>query len=180
MFIALAVASVIKLDAGGTTPLSLFVASVAIALIAQTYRVWAATYLWGKQAVTAIQADFLCTDGPYAYVRNPFYLGNLIIGLSLAMAINEWYAYILFVVSYAFVYVTVIPYEEQFLQDKFGETYADYKAHTGRLIPKLHRYKKSREVIPDYRAGFWGEIHVPIILAIFFAVVYRWFVRFPL
>ncbi|MGQ0763993.1 MAG: methyltransferase family protein [Acidobacteriota bacterium] len=177
MFIGLATGAGVKIAIGGTTPLSLFAVGVAIAAIAQIYRVWVAAYLGGKQAVTEIQADFLCTAGPYAYVRNPLYIGNFPIGIGLAMAINEWYAYALFAMSYALVYLVVIPYEEQFLTQKFGTAYAEYKEYTGRLIPKLPGYKKAQKVIPDYWAGFWGEIHVPIILAVLFTIAYWRFVR---
>lgn len=180
MFIALATAATIKIVSGGTTPFSLFATGVAIAAIAQVYRIWVAAYLGGKQAVAEVQADSLCTSGPYAYVRNPLYIGNFLIGIGLAMAINEWYAYALFALSYLFVYLAVIPYEENFLDRKFGAVYADYKAHTGRLIPKLPGYKKGRKTKPDYWAGFWGEVHVPIILAVLFAIAYWRFVRSPM
>lgn len=93
MFIALAAAAGIKIANGGATPASLFFAGAIVAVIAQVYRVWVASYLGGKQAVAEVQADFLCMSGPYAYVRNPLYIGNFFIGVGLAMAINEWYAY---------------------------------------------------------------------------------------
>jgi len=49
------------------------------------------------------------------------------------MIVNEWYAYTLFMLSYGFVYSIVIPYEQGFLQEKFGDAYLEYKAHTGKL-----------------------------------------------
>jgi len=177
MFIALAVSMVIKFYADGTTSVPFFIAGLLTMSIVQAFRIYAASYLWGRQAVAKAEADFLCTVGPYAYIRNPLYLGNFLIGLGLCIAINEWYAYTLFIVGYVFVYSVVIPYEERFLQEKFGDVYAEYKAHTRRLIPRLKGYKGGWKVIPNYKAGVLGEIHVPIILAIISLSIYLLFVR---
>lgn len=177
MFIALSVSIVIKFYLGGTTTLPLFIVGLAIMAVVQAFRMYAASYLWGRQAVTKIEADFLCTVGPYAHIRNPLYLGNFLIGIGLCIAVNEWYAYALFILSYVFVYSIVIPYEERFLQERFGDVYVEYKAHTGRLMPKLRGYKGGMKVIPNYKAGVLGEIHVPIFLAIMSLIIYFLFVR---
>jgi len=75
------------------------------------------------------------------------------------------------------VYSLVIPYEERSLQEKFGEVYEEYKAHTGRLLPRLKGYKGDTKVLPNYKAGVLGEIHVPIILAMISLSIYILFVK---
>lgn len=177
MFIALAVSMVLRASSHGTTPRLLFILSLGIAGLVQAFRMYAAGYLWGRQAVTKPSADFLCTSGPYAHVRNPMYLGNLLIGLALCIAINVWYAYALFVSSYVVVYSIVIPYEERFLQDKYGHEYISYKAQTGRLLPRLKAYTGGTEVVPNYKAGILGELHVPVFLAVFSVVLYLLLVK---
>jgi len=177
MFIALAVSMVIKFYLGGTASLPFFIVGVVIMAVVQAFRMYAASFLWGRQAVAKVEADFLCTAGPYAYFRNPLYLGNFLIGIGLCITINEWYAYAFFFVSYVFVYSIVIPYEERFLQERFGDIYVKYKADTGRFIPRLKGYKNGRKVIPNYKAGVLGEIHVPIFLAIMSLSIYLIFVR---
>lgn len=177
MFIAVAVSAIIKFYQGGKTPLPFFIAGLIVIIIAQIFRAYAASYLWGRQAVSRPEADFLCASGPYAYLRHPFYLGNFFIGIGLCFAINEWYAYVLFILSYIFVYSIVIPYEEKFLEDKFGKRHLEYEAQTGRFIPKLKGYKSDTQIAPNYKAGIMGEIHVPIILAITLWVIYSSFVK---
>lgn len=177
MFIAIAISMVIKFYLGGTTSLPFLVLGLCLITVVQAFRMYAASFLWGRQAVKEVEADFLCTSGPYAYVRNPLYLGNFFIGLGLSIEINEWYAYFMFIISYILVYSIVIPHEEKFLERKFGEAYIEYRTRTGRLIPKLKRYTSSNVVIPDYRAGILGEIHVPILLAIISFSIYVLFVR---
>jgi len=177
MFIALAVSIVIKFYLDGTTTLPFFIVGLIIMIVVQASRMYAASFLWGRQAVTKIEADFLCTAGPYAHIRNPLYLGNFLIGIGICIAINEWYAYALFIIGYAFVYSIVIPYEERFLHERFGDVYVEYKAHTGRLMPRLKGYKGGIKVIPNYKAGILGEIHVPVFLAIISLIIYLLFVR---
>jgi len=177
MFIALAVSLVVKFNLGGTTTLPLLIVGLIIMAVVQTFRMYAASFLWGRQAVGEVEADFLCTAGPYARIRNPLYLGNFFIGTGLCIAISEWYAFALFIVSYVLVYSIVIPYEERFLREKFGEAYVEYKAHTGRLLPRLKGYKGGMKVAPNYKAGILGEIHVPIFLAIISISIYFLFVR---
>ena len=177
MFVALAVSTGIKYFLGGTTTLPLLILGLFVLAVVQAFRMYSASFLWGRQAVARVEADFLCTSGPYAYVRNPLYVGNFLIGIGLCIAINEWYAYVLFIVSYVAVYSIVIPYEERFLEEKFGDAYREYKANTGKLLPKLKGYKSGVNVTPNYRAGILGEIHVPIILAIFLFVIFLLFVK---
>jgi hypothetical protein len=71
----------------------------------------------------------------------------------------------------------VIPHEESFLQKKFEDVYAEYKAHTGRLMPRLKGYEGGEKVTPNYKAGILGEIHVPFVLVIIFLSIYLSFVR---
>lgn len=176
MLAALGTAIFLKQQCNQTTHLVYLLIGITIAVIAQAFRVWAAAYLWGREAVPEVEANFLCISGPYAYIRNPFYLGNLVIGIALCVMINEWYAYVLFLISYAFVYSVVIPHEEKFLEEKFGENYVTYKHHTGRLIPNFRLYKLGDETIPDWRAGILGEIHVTLFVAIFPVIIYLLFV----
>lgn len=176
MFIAIAISATIKFYQGEKTPLSVFIAGLIIIVIAQIFRFYAASYLWGRQAVSKPEADFLCTSGPYAHLRHPFYLGNLFIGIGLCLTINEWYAYILFLISYIFVYSVIMPYEEKFLENKFGERYLKYESQTKRFMPKLKGYKNDIRTVPNYKAGIMGEIHVPVILAAILWAIYRLFV----
>lgn len=176
LLLALALSMFLKYRAQGTTSLSLFLAGVTIALGTQVFRTYAAGYLWGRQAVAEVGADFLCTSGPYAHTRNPLYLGNLLIGMAASLAINEWHAFVLFAAAWLFVYSIVIPYEEEFLRQKFATQYEEYAAHTGRLFPRFPAYRGGGGTIPNYRAGVLGELHVPVFLAILFAVVFLLFV----
>ncbi len=177
LLVALAVSVVFKYQSHRTTPAILFFTGLGIAVAAECFRMYCASYLRGSQAVTRVGADFLCTSGPYAYTRNPLYLANLILSIGLSLAIHESYAYLLLALSWVFVYGIVIPHEEAFLRQRFGGAFEEYVAHTGRLMPRLHPYEGSVPVVPDYRAGIVGELYAPFVVLGLFALLYVLFVK---
>ena len=78
----------------------------------------------------------LTTSGPYAYTRNPLYLGSLIIALGFAIAArNLWVLFIMAVMFFA-IYLPVIRSEEEFLRRTFAE-FAAYTKNVPRLFPRL-------------------------------------------
>jgi protein-S-isoprenylcysteine O-methyltransferase Ste14 len=69
----------------------------------------------------------LAESGPYAYVRNPLYLGTLLVAAGFAIASREWPLAVLFAVVFLFIYLPAIELEEQHLRKLFPEfrTYAE-------------------------------------------------------
>ena len=67
----------------------------------------------------------LTTSGPYAYTRNPLYLGSLMLAAGFAIAARSWWIVGILILMFALIYVPVIAGEERFLRQTFPE-YADY------------------------------------------------------
>src|SRR5947208_10012727 len=65
--------------------------------------------------------EALATSGPYAYTRNPLYLGSLLIGAGFAVAARSWWIGAALVVMFFAIYIPVIRDEEIFLRQKFPE-----------------------------------------------------------
>lgn len=83
--------------------------------------------------------DRLITDGPYRWVRHPFYLGYIIGALAPMVAIDH---VVVFAVSAAIVLMTVAAAfreERVWLSSARAEAYRDYRARTGMFVPKLWR-----------------------------------------
>jgi protein-S-isoprenylcysteine O-methyltransferase Ste14 len=78
----------------------------------------------------------LATSGPYAYTRNPLYLGSIIIAAGFAVAGRSWWIAAVLAILFVAIYVPVIRSEEDFLQHQFPE-YADYRRRVPRLLPRL-------------------------------------------
>ncbi len=161
---------------GGTSTLLLWIAGFVLMLAGITFRAHSAGYLAGAHTTTTVNADYVCTSGPFAYIRNPLYLGNFIIGLSLCIAFNEWYGYLVFALHFISVYSIMIPYEEKFLADKFGEKYTEYRAHVRRFIPRLKPFKGRAPVASNFKLGISSEKYYFLILILIFAILYFLFV----
>lgn len=83
----------------------------------------------------------LASSGPYAYIRNPLYLGTLTVAAGLVIASRNIWLSIIFAVAFSFVYLPAIELEEQHLREIFPN-YADYARSVGRFFPSS-RYRVS-------------------------------------
>src|SRR5580692_391504 len=80
--------------------------------------------------------ETLATSGPYAYTRNPLYLGSLLIGVGFAVAARSWWVGIALVIMFFAIYLPVIRNEEAFLRQKFPE-FEEYARQVPRMLPRL-------------------------------------------
>jgi protein-S-isoprenylcysteine O-methyltransferase Ste14 len=79
----------------------------------------------------------LAQSGPYAYVRNPLYLGTLLAAAGFAIASRQWPLAALFGVVFVFIYLPAIELEEQHLRRLFPD-FADYARRVPALWPTLN------------------------------------------
>lgn len=78
----------------------------------------------------------LTTNGPYAYTRNPLYLGSILIAAAFAIAGWNPIVGVVMVLLFVVIYLPIIRGEEEFLTANFPE-YAGYKQRVPRLFPRL-------------------------------------------
>ena len=101
-----------------------------VSLVGMMLRAWAAGSLAKNQQ--------LATGGPYAYTRNPLYLGTLLVAAGLAVASRSIGLAALFAAVFLFVYLPVIQLEEQHLRNLFPQ-FADYAEAVPALWVRLRR-----------------------------------------
>ncbi len=83
--------------------------------------------------------ETLAISGPYAYTRNPLYLGSLLIGVGFAVAAHSWWVGVVLVGMFFAIYLPVIRDEESFLRQKFPE-FEEYARRVPRMFPRFtHR-----------------------------------------
>ena len=87
----------------------------------------------------------LTTTGPYAYTRNPLYLGSMLIAAGFALASRSIWIAALLAVCFAAIYLPVIRSEEAYLRSAFAGFDA-YAARVPRLLPRIAL--RSRESSP--------------------------------
>lgn len=80
--------------------------------------------------------EALATSGPYAYTRNPLYLGSLLIGVGFAVASRSWWVGLVLVLMFFAIYVPVIRGEEKFLRSKFPD-FDEYARRVPRMLPRI-------------------------------------------
>ncbi len=107
------------------TPSSLM-AGIPVSIVGLLIRAWAAGHLEKNQQ--------LATGGPYAFVRNPLYIGTLLTALGIVIASRSTVLVAVFAVAFLLIYLPVIELEEQHLRQIFPD-YASYAARVGRLLP---------------------------------------------
>ncbi len=115
---------------------------LALILPGAGIRLWACGFLKKNEALAVV--------GPYAYLRDPLYLGTVLIGTGLCVSGRVWPLLAVFWAGFFFYY---LPYkrkrEGDRLEQLFGETYRRYRAAVPSLLPRLRRY-------PLAEQGHWS------------------------
>jgi protein-S-isoprenylcysteine O-methyltransferase Ste14 len=86
---------------------------------------------------SVLEATTLNTRGPYAYVRNPLYVGNLGIVLGLLLIAHDPWVYVIGLLFFFGEYFFIIRAEEAFLHQRFGDRYDEFRARVRRWVPRL-------------------------------------------
>jgi protein-S-isoprenylcysteine O-methyltransferase Ste14 len=115
-------------------PLTLAIGA-AVALPGLALRAWATGHLRKN--------DALAITGPYAYTRNPLYLGSFLMGVGFTIAAGRWFLGIIFVAFFLGIYVPVMRVESATLAELFGKRYRRYAEAVPLFMPRLSRYERA-------------------------------------
>ena len=92
----------------------------------------------------------LATTGPYAYTRNPLYLGSILIAAGFVVAARNVWLGVAALVVFAIIYAPVIAAEEKYLRSAFPE-YAQYASQVPRLFPRPTPYRAgTKDGLPQF------------------------------
>jgi protein-S-isoprenylcysteine O-methyltransferase Ste14 len=128
------------------TGISLVLAAVGtlLALAGVAVSIWAiATTI--RQRVILDAGHFvkeehpLVTGGAYALVRNPMYLGIILLWFGIAVAYQSGVAFTLAAVYVVPALSFYIREEEQMMLSEFGAPFEEYMGRVGRLVPRLRQ-----------------------------------------
>lgn len=150
-----------------------FIAGIILMLLGAGLRFWASGYLEKSRV--------LATSGPYAYTRNPLYLGNFIVGLGVSVIANNAGLNIYYLISFSILYLGTIDEEQKVLKEKFGEPYRDYMAGVPVFFPSLTPYAGSQKRPFDIRLSFQNGEFIRVcgfsLLILFFYLWRAFFVK---
>ncbi len=115
----------------------------AVAGVGLLIRAWAAG--------TIRKQHELATSGPYAFTRNPLYLGSFLIGIGVTIAAAHWIWPALFVVFFSGVYGQTMAREAGELEERFGDRFRAYALDVPAFFPRIAPYRGPHT---GERAGF--------------------------
>jgi len=128
-----------------------------------TLRAWAAGCAGNHTRSGCIEAARLATDGPFAHVRNPIYLGSMWIGFGMAALIGDPWAFLLASVAFGILYFSIVPAEEEYLFQRFGHEYGHYRQVVPRFFPRLTPFPGRKQRPFEWRA-VRGEFLMALLL----------------
>lgn len=144
-----------------------FAAGVVIVLLGEAIRVWAAGHLYKNERVV--------TSGPYAYVKNPLYLGTFLIMVGLCMMASN---YVLLAIGVAVFVVYYAPFkqrrESNRLRERFGDAWVRYDREVPAYVPRLTPYPDREEKPWQWSAFIRNDEHGTVAAVLLGIAVLAW------
>lgn len=131
---------------------SLF-AGVTIAIVGEFIRLWGVSWAGSETRTTGgVGGTFLVVSGPFSHVRNPLYLGNILMYTGIGIMSYALFPYLQVagLLFFSIQYHLIVKEEENFLKNKFGAEYADYTANVPRFIPRISSYNNKNVEQPGF------------------------------
>jgi len=165
-----------------STPLTLII-GFAVALIGELIRFWGVSWAGSETRSTGhVGGTFLIISGPFAYVRNPLYFGNILLYLGLGIMSFALFPYlqIIAIIFFLVQYYFIVGEEEKYLREKFKDDYKDYCKNVRAFLPRLFPYKNLSIVQPprNPKAGFRSEKRsLQAFIGISLLLIILWLIR---
>ncbi|MGD1045256.1 MAG: isoprenylcysteine carboxylmethyltransferase family protein [Bacteroidota bacterium] len=154
-----------------------------VVTVGEFIRFWGVAYAGSLTRVTdSVGAPEVIVAGPFARVRNPLYVGNVLTYVGIGIMSNASFPWLLLaaLMWFSFQYYQIVMAEEEFLEKEFGSTYLEFKRNVPRFIPRLSAYVNPvqskqlsnwKEAIHSERRTFQALSLVLVILIVL------WYVR---
>lgn len=151
---------------------TVLVAGGLLALLGLLVRGWAAGTIHKERELT--------TTGPYAFTRNPLYVGSFFLGLGITVAGGHWIWPALFLAFYVGVYGKTMAGERELLTELFGDRYRAYAANVPAVMPRLTPWREPAVVgggftLAQYVRNREWEAGVGALLGFLFLTGKWWF-----
>ncbi|MDH5234883.1 MAG: isoprenylcysteine carboxylmethyltransferase family protein [Gemmatimonadota bacterium] len=159
---------------GSTSPRTT-VAGLALMVLGEAWRMWGVATAGTVTRRRSREVETLVSHGPFAWSRNPLYVGNFLIWMGVITLSGVLWFLPVAVLLFALEYFYIVRYEEGVLESIFGADYLRYKEHTPRWFPR----PPARGTAGDF---FWAEawrselstfLQYAVILGLFYAKA-RW------
>jgi protein-S-isoprenylcysteine O-methyltransferase Ste14 len=139
-----------------------------VGVIGLWVRAYAAGYLHKQEVLTV--------TGPYAYTRNPLYLGSAVLALGAGIATRSWISASILIVYFAVFYSMVMWREANELHLRHGASFEEYARAVPLFIPRLTAAKLSADSagafsLAQYRKNHEWQATVGFLFLLFVLLV---------
>jgi protein-S-isoprenylcysteine O-methyltransferase Ste14 len=149
---------------------------IGLLTVGELIRIWAVRYAGGITRTRNVGAPKLVTSGPFAYLRNPLYLGNMLMYLGIVLIAGGSIMWLLFLLTLLFFivqYSLIVSLEQETLKKKFGEEYLIYCKNVPALFPRLKGWdgkeaQKPKKFSKVYKPEKSTLINIIIILTLIY------------
>jgi protein-S-isoprenylcysteine O-methyltransferase Ste14 len=112
-------------------------------LTGESIRLWGVSIVGSETRTTgAVGGTNLVTTGPFAYVRNPLYLGNMFLYFGIGVMSNALFPWLVVagIILFFIQYYLIVTLEEEYLAKSFSSAFEDYSRRVRRFLPVLRKY----------------------------------------
>ena len=154
-----------------------------IALSGELIRLWGVSWAGSETRTTGgVGGTYLIISGPFAYVRNPLYVGNILLYSGLGIMSFALFPYLQVVAILFFLvqYKLIVKEEEIYLAQKFGKHYDNYEKAVPRFLPAFKPYKNDGIKQPSFQfdRGLKSETRTLQAFALVaLLIVIKWYLR---
>ena len=114
-------------------------AGVAVTIVGELIRLWGVHHIGAISRTRSERLGPLVASGPFALVRNPLYVGNILLWVGFAIAARMLWLAPITLVLLVLEYHAIVRWEETLLESRLGQAYREYAARVPRWIPSLNR-----------------------------------------
>ena len=129
-----------------------FFLGIVLIVIGEIIRLRSVSFAGGETRTMNVGASSICKYGPYSIVRNPLYIGNMMIYVGFAFIAGSVYVVTISSITFVYFFIQyslIISLEEEALEEKFGDEYIAYKNLVPSILPKINNTFRNYDTIPS-------------------------------
>jgi protein-S-isoprenylcysteine O-methyltransferase Ste14 len=168
-------AAVLVLRVGEAAPTRrLIVSGLALTAAGELIRLWAVRHIGTVSRTRSERLGPLVTAGPFAFTRNPLYIGNIALWTGFALVARLLWLAPIVVVLLAAEYHAIVRWEERLLESRLGGAYRDYAARVPRWFPRIRpgTRRSNRDPVYSWRETLFSERGTLIAIAVGYAMIW--------
>jgi protein-S-isoprenylcysteine O-methyltransferase Ste14 len=165
--------AILTLRIGQTPPsVALTVLGIAITFAGELLRLWGVHHIGAISRTRSDRLGPLVASGPFAYMRNPLYVGNIALWVGFAVTARLLWLAPAIILLLGLEYHAIVRWEERLLESRLGDTYRDYAARVPRWLPTGHGDAASASSAISWRDTVFSERGTLIAIAVGYVLLW--------